>query len=261
MAPASHTLDSRAPTNTRMGAKVIGLVAPEAVDTIPAEAVVMYPGVTFISRGIGLRSLSAAGYDEAIGRVVPAAENLAARGAEAIMVIGTSLTFYRGAAFNDELSDRISSAAGLPTGTMSGAIVDGLRAVGARRLAVSTAYTAEVNELLAVFLRQKGFEVRSLQSLGAAKLVGDAARTAAQDICDLSIKAFGDAVRADAVLIVCGGLRTLDITMQIEKACGVPVVSSMPAALWAAARLVGESGYVGPGYGRLLSGTDGHPAP
>ena len=52
---------------------------------------------------------------------------------------------------------------------MSGAIVDGLHAVGARQLAVSTAYTCEVNELLTIFLRQKGFEVRSLQSLGAAK--------------------------------------------------------------------------------------------
>jgi arylmalonate decarboxylase len=244
-----------------MGAKVIGLVVPEAVDTIPAESAVMYPGVTFISRGIGLQSLSAAGYDEAIERVVPAAENLAARGAAAIMLIGTSLTFYRGAPFNDELTYRISSAASLPTGTMSGAIVDGLRAVGARRLAVSTAYTSEVNELLVLFLRQKGFEVRSLQSVGAAKLVGESAHATAQDICDLSIKAFGNAVRADGVLIVCGGLRTLDITMQIEKACGVPVVSSMPAALWAAVRLVGESGYVGPAYGRLLGGMDRHAAP
>jgi arylmalonate decarboxylase len=121
------------------------------------------------------------------------------------MLIGTSLTFYRGAAFNDELVDRISSAARVPTGTMSGAIVDGLHAVGARQLAVSTAYTCEVNELLTIFLRQKGFEVRSLQSLGAAKLVGDAARTTAQYICDLSLKSFADARRADGVLIVCGG--------------------------------------------------------
>jgi arylmalonate decarboxylase len=71
-----------------MGAKVIGLVVPEAVDTIPAESAVMYPDVTFISRGIGLQSLSSAGYDEAIERVVPAAENLAARGAEAIWSSG-----------------------------------------------------------------------------------------------------------------------------------------------------------------------------
>jgi arylmalonate decarboxylase len=240
-----------------MGAKVIGLVVPEAVDSIPAESMLMYPGITFIARGIALRSLSVAGYDEAMERVIPAAEYLAARGAQAIMLIGTSLTFYRGAAFNDELVDRISSAARVPTGTMSGAIVDGLHAVGARQLAVSTAYTCEVNELLTIFLRQKGFEVRSLQSLGAAKLVGDAARTTAQYICDLSLKSFADARRADGVLIVCGGLPTLDITVQIETACGVPVVSSMPAALWAAARLIGESGYVGPCYGRLLSGMDG----
>jgi arylmalonate decarboxylase len=103
-----------------MGARVIGLLVPEAVDSIPAESVLMYPGITFIARGIALRSLSAAGYDEAMERVIPAAEYLAARGAQAIMLIGTSLTFYRGAAFNDELVDRISSAARVPTGTMSG---------------------------------------------------------------------------------------------------------------------------------------------
>jgi arylmalonate decarboxylase len=240
-----------------MGSKIIGLVVPEAVDSIPAESVLMYPGITFIARGIALRSLSAAGYDEAIERVIPAAENLAARGAQAIMLIGTSLTFYRGAAFNDELIDRVSSAARVPAGTMSGAIIDGLHAVGARQLAITTAYACEVNELLAIFLRQKGFELRSLQSLGAANLVGDAARVTPQDICDLSLESIAGALRADGVLIVCGGLRTLDIIVHIENACGVPVVSSMPAALWAAARLVGESGYVGPGYGRLLSGMDG----
>ena len=174
------------------------------------------------------------------------------------MLIGTSLTFYRGAAFNDELVDRISSAARVPTGTMSGAIVDGLHAVGARQLAVSTAYTCEVNELLTIFLRQKGFEVRSLQSLGAAKLVGDAARTAAQYICDLSLKSFADARRAEWCARSSAALTNLGhYRASCETACGVPVVSSMPAALWAAARLIGESGYVGSGYGRLLSGMDG----
>ena len=150
-----------------MGGKLIGLVVPEAADSIPAEAGLMYPGITFIARGIGLQSLSTAGYEEAIERVIPAAEHLAARGAQAVMVIGTSLTFYRGAAFNNELIDRISSAAHVPAGTMSGAIVDGLRAVGARQLVVTTAYTDEVNELLARFLRQTGFEIMSLQSVAA----------------------------------------------------------------------------------------------
>ena len=75
------------------GARVIGLVVPEAADVVPAEASLMYPGLPFIAKGIALQSLSAAGYDEAIERVVPAAQSLAQRGAAAIMVIGTTLTF------------------------------------------------------------------------------------------------------------------------------------------------------------------------
>ena len=47
---------------------IAGLVVPEAVDTIPAEAAAMYPQLSFRAHGIGLKSLSTAGYDEAIGR-------------------------------------------------------------------------------------------------------------------------------------------------------------------------------------------------
>ena len=156
--------------------KVIGLVMPTAADEIPAEGPIMYPGVGFVSRGVHLRSLTPAGYDDAVARIVPAAEHLAALGADAIMVIGTSLTFYRGAEFNAELTEKIRAATGLPVSTMSTAIVEGLRAVGARRLAVATAYTGEVNDLLTAFLTQKGFEVRSLETFGSAKFVGEAAR-------------------------------------------------------------------------------------
>ena len=232
--------------------KMIGLIMPTAADEIPAEGPIMYPGVEFISRGVHLRSLTPAGYDDAVERIVPAAEHLAARGADAIMIIGTSLTFYRGAAFNAELTEQIRVATGLPAGTMSTAIVDGLHAVGGQRLAVATAYTSEVNDLLSAFLAEEAFDVRSLETFGSARFVGEAARRTEQDILDLSVRACTTAAGADAVLIVCGGLRTLDITRSIEERCGVPVVSSMPAAFWAAMRLLGASGQVSTGYGRLL---------
>jgi maleate cis-trans isomerase len=44
------------------------------------------------------------------------------------------------------------------------------------------------------------------------------------------------------LLIVCGGLRTLDITPRIEARCSIPVVSSMPAAIRKAAQLAGPIG-------------------
>jgi arylmalonate decarboxylase len=169
------------------------------------------------------------------------------------MLIGTSLTFYRGAEFNATLAEKMRATTGLPASTMSTAIVEGLRAVGARRLAVATAYTHDVNDLLTAFLLQEAFEVRSLETFGTARFVGEASHKTERDIFDLGLKAYDAAPDADAVLIVCGGLRTLDVTPSIEERCGVPVVSSMPAAFWAAMRLVGESGHIGAGYGRLLA--------
>ena len=74
----------------------IGLVVPFATDTVPDEGLKMYPDVRFIPRGVGVRSLTPDGYDSACEAILPAAESLAAQGVDAIMVIGTSLTFYRG---------------------------------------------------------------------------------------------------------------------------------------------------------------------
>ena len=109
----------------------IGLVVPFAADAVPDEGLQMYPDVRFIPRGVGVRSLTPTGYDSACEAILPAAESLAAQGVDAIMVIGTSLTFYRGSDFHDRLMERLRTATGLPVSTMSQAVVDGLRSFGA----------------------------------------------------------------------------------------------------------------------------------
>ena len=50
----------------------------------------------------------------------------------------------------------------------------------------------------------------------------------------------------------CGGLRTLEILAPLEKETRVPVVSSLPHALWSGMRLLGLK-VKAPGYGRLLA--------
>ena len=62
--------------------------------------------------------------------ILPAAEELAKKGVDAVMVMGTSLTFYKGAAVHRKLIEDMARATGLPVGTMSQAIIDGLREVG-----------------------------------------------------------------------------------------------------------------------------------
>lgn len=229
----------------------IGLVVPFATDRIPAEGLMMYPDVTFIPKGVGVRALTPEGYDAAFDAIVPAAKELAQQNVDAIMVIGTSLTFYRGYEAHQKLLEQLRAETGLPVSTMTEAIVEGLRSVGAKRVAVATAYSDLVNERLADFLRRSGFEVLSMKGFGLTGF-GDAANQSEQDIIDLSSKAIDEAKQADAVLISCGGLKTLGCAVPIEQRHAIPVVTSTQSAFWKALRLAGDSGHISD-RGRMLA--------
>lgn len=228
----------------------IGLVVPFATDRVPAEGTMMYPDVTFIPRGVGVRALTPEGYDAAWDAILPKAKELAKLDIEAIMVIGTSLTFYRGYEAHQKLLEQLRAETGLPVSTMSEAVVDGLRSVGAKRVAVATAYSDLVNERLTGFLERSGLDVLSMKGFGLTGF-GDAANQSEQDIIDLSGKAITEAKAADAVLISCGGLKTLGCAVPIEQRYGIPVVTSTQSAFWKALRLAGDTGHL-PDRGRML---------
>jgi arylmalonate decarboxylase len=228
----------------------IGLVVPFPTDTVPDEGLQMYPGVTFVPRGVGVRSLTPTGYDSAWEGIIPAADHLAKQGVAAIMVIGTSLTFYRGAEAHESLLQELRKRTGLPVSTMSQAVVDGLRELGARRIAVATAYADDVNNRLNAFLEAQGFEVLALAGFGLFGF-GEPGSKSEADIIALGSKVCTQAPAAEGLLISCGGLRTLGVAEPLEDRHGIPVVSSTQAAFWAALRLVGADTHVA-GRGRLL---------
>jgi arylmalonate decarboxylase len=230
----------------------LGMIFPPANLPVPPEAHEMYPtGVRFLALGVGLERMTPEGYDHVVARIVPAAQKLAAEGANGIAVMGTSLTFYKGAAFNEELKQSITKATGLPATTMSTAIVEGLRAVGGKKLAAATAYNEEVNGRLHAFLEESGFTVLVVRGLGIERFE-DRPPVTHDELMKFSAGVWGSAPGADALLISCGALKTLDLLAPLEEECKVPVVSSLPHALWAGVRLVGLSGRA-PGYGMLLA--------
>lgn len=231
---------------------VLGMIFPPANYQVPPEAKLMYPsGVKFLAEGVGLERMTPEGYDKVVGKIVPAAQDLAKQGAHAISVMGTSLTFYKGAAFNEELKASVTKATGLPATTMSTAIVEGLRTVGARRVAVATAYKDVVNRRLRVFLEESGFEVLTVKGLGIERFE-DSPPVTQPGLLKFSAEVRESVPKADSLLISCGALKTLEILAPLEQRCKVPVVSSQPHALWASVRLVGLSGQV-KGYGSLLA--------
>ncbi len=231
---------------------VLGMIFPPANTPVPPEARLMYPsGVEFRSTGVGLERMTPEGYDHVVGRIVPAAQAMATQGANAIAVMGTSLTFYKGAAFNNELQQSIAKATGLPATTMSTAIIDGLKTVGGHRLAVATAYNEEVSARLRAFLEEHGFDVLVIKGMGIERFE-DRPPVTSQELLDFSAGVWQSAPKSDALLISCGALKTLELLAPLEERCKVPVVSSLPHALWAGVRLLGLSGRA-PGYGSLLS--------
>ena len=231
---------------------VLGLIFPPVGRGAPEEGLAMYDEeVSFVTTGLGLKTMTPDGYDAVIGRIGPAAVELAGKGAQAIVLMGTSLSFYKGAAFNRRLTDTMKQASGLPCVTMSTGIIEGLKAVGAHRVAAATAYADEVNHRLQAFLEEEGFEVLTVQGLGLEK-VEDVDAVTQPQLIEFGTKVFKSAAGADSLLVSCGGLRTLEILAPLEERCKVPAVSSTPHALWAGVRLLGLSGRA-PGYGSLLA--------
>lgn len=229
----------------------LGLIVPPAAGEVPPEGPALYAGrANFSARGLGLAEISNRGYDAVIDRVAALAAELAAAGAQALSLMGTSLSFYRGGRANEELKQVMAQGSGLPCTTMSDAVVRGLHAVGARRVAVATAYIDEVNRQLDAFLRESGFAPTALRGLSITDVqaVGEVGTAVLVDLCRSVWRAQPG---AEAILISCGGLRTLDAARQVEAELGVPVVSSSPAGFWDLMRTAGRPAH-SEGNGRLF---------
>jgi arylmalonate decarboxylase len=234
------------------GSGAVGLIVPPRQGSVPPDAALMYPHLRFEVEGLGLTEMSADAYQDAIGRVASCASDLAARGATSVFLFGTSLSFFRGPAFNGEIENAMRRATGLPVATLTGALSAALRLLGIRRFAAATAYTAPVNDLFRRYFEADGFQIASLHGMDIASLV--AVETVGETaITELAERAIEEAPDADALVISCAGLITAGVAPKLERRFGLPVLSSAMVGAWAAARLGGHSG-AAPGMGRLYEG-------
>ena len=248
----ASTLFSRVSLSATSEPRKLGLLIPPAGGTLPGEAASMYSGsIDYLIESLGLESMTPDGYEAVLDRIAPKAELLAQRGAEAVLLMGTSLSFYKGQAFNEQLTQNLISATGLPSMTMSTAIIEGLKAVGGSNLVVATAYNEEVNDRLRAFLLEHGFAVTTVRGL-EIEAIGDLSTVTPEQLITFCGDVAATAPGADAMLVSCGGLPTLEILAPVEARTGIPAVSSTPHALWAGAQLLGMDSRI-PGSGRLLS--------
>jgi arylmalonate decarboxylase len=230
----------------------VGLIVPPGHGQVPQDGPMLYGDrVRFIARGLGIGGVSPEGFAPVIGTVLDRARELRQAGAEAISLMGTSISFYRGAAFTESLRAAMQEATGVPCTTMSHAIVAALKQLGIRRVAVATSYIDELNDKLVAYLTHEGFVVTAIEgmSITGVKEVGEVSTEA---LVRLSREVHARDRTADGVFISCGGLLTLDAIRQLEDELGLPVTASSPAGFWDVVRLADVSAR-SEGFGKLFA--------
>ena len=133
--------------------------------------------------------------------------------------------------------------------TLLTGVVSALEAVGARRIAVGTAYTPDIDELERAYFEARGFDVSEIRGLN---LLTDAEMNRVSPAFLAEFAQSLDGPDVDAIFLSCGALRSLEIIEQVERALGKPVLCSNQASFWHCLRLAGIENRIS-GFGRLLS--------
>lgn len=134
---------------------------------------------------------------------------------------------------------------GCPVITPISGALNGLRAMGARRISVLTPYTVETTRPMATMFEAEGLALDRVTCLNMTD-DRDMARIALDDLVELAASAADPA--SEAVFISCTAVRAAGVIDRIEAATGRPALSSNYAAAWQTARVCGISGALAPGH-------------
>jgi maleate isomerase len=139
-------------------------------------------------------------------------------------------------------------APGAEATTLLTGVKEALRRFAARRLVVGTPYVDELNTNVARNLVDSGFEIADFQGLGL-NYDHEMIRVSPDYLIEFAQAI--DRPDADALLLSCGALRSLDVVDEIERKLGKPVIGSNQAMIWECLRLAGVEDRI-EGYGRLF---------
>ncbi|MFH2112562.1 MAG: aspartate/glutamate racemase family protein [Candidatus Bathyarchaeota archaeon] len=224
----------------------IGLLLPSSNTTMEPDFVRMAPdGVTVHSARMLLEDVTPVSLERMAGEAEQAARLLSTADVD-LMVYGcTSGSLIRGVEWEESLVQRIEAASDTPTVTTAGAVVEALRAIGARKIWVFTPYADPINRLEKTFLEAHGFQVASIRGLGLVDNL-KIGRVTSAEIERLVDPGPG----ADCLFISCTNLPAVPLVQALEERHQKPVVTSNQASMWAALKRLGKPGVEG--YGNLL---------
>ena len=231
----------------------IGHISPAILDTSGEEMRKLLPdGALHVGLTISepIQTLGAEQAAAAFGRMVEAGKRLAAEKVDVLICGGAPVALSKGPAGDAELAELLRQETQLPVVTANGAVIGGLRALGARSVLVVSPFIEARNQEIENFLQASGFKVPATQGLGLVKNI-DFASQSPQAAFQLARGLARQHAEADAIYIACPRWPSVDIIAPLEADTGMAVVAAPAAMVWGALKAL-KIFDCRPGYGRLM---------
>jgi maleate isomerase len=232
----------------------LGFLVPPGNPTVETEMIALAPqGVTVhFSRLVAHGGTgSHAGQEQRnltmIEHVGESAGLLAMVKPDVIMFSHTATSYTLGPQKEAELIERLRKQCGTIVETAFASVLEALRVLGVRRIALGTPYGEETTLKGKALLEQHGFAVVSHGRLDNVRNIYDETPERAYRL--------GRAIDKDdveAVFLSGSGMPTISILETLERDLGKPAISAASAMMWRALRLAGVHAPIA-GYGRLLA--------
>ena len=155
---------------------------------------------------------------------------------DVIVFPATAPSSRNGIGYDQELIRRISAASGKPATTASTALLEALRVLSIKRIALGAPWSAPVNETVAAFIEANGVKVLAQETLGLIRNL-EIGLLDPQTAFDVGRRV--NRPGADAIVLACGNWSTFSIIDELEHNLGKPVLTTNQVTLWHALKMMG----------------------
>jgi maleate cis-trans isomerase len=215
----------------------IGLLLPSSSSVQEADIGGALPkDITLHVARMRLNNVDADSTLRIVQEIEAESQKLADVDVDVIIFPATAPSSRMGPGYDQELIKRISAASGKPATTASTALLEALRVLSVKRIALGAPWSASVNQTVAAFLEANGVKVLAQEALGLVRNL-EIGLLDAQTAFDVGRQV--NTPDADAVMLACGNWSTFGIIDRLERDLGKPVLTTNQVSLWHALRLIG----------------------
>jgi maleate isomerase len=220
----------------------VGLIVPSSNTVMEVDLYRRLPAeATLHTARMHLVETTPAAEETMLDEHLPVAVRDLASARPDVVVFGcTSAGALRGNDYEADLVRRIAGETGAETISVAASVRAAIRRRGARRVGVVTPYVDSLNEKIQESLEADGIAVAAIHGLGIDENF-EIASVDPDAIAEFAQRSFSGDDEIDLLFASCTNFRALDACAPIERALGIPAVTSNSAALEAVQAAIGAA--------------------